>query len=90
MRKKVLAVLGVLLVAASTSQMEAAAARSIRKVARAHHSATRPLRNDFAIGSVNWPSTASSDHSNHHERHGLSAPAAVENKSCDRLWCYEN
>jgi hypothetical protein len=91
MRKKVLAILGVLLVAASTGQMEtAAAARSVRKVARAHHPATQQLRNAFAFGSANWRSTAASDHSNHNERHGLSAPAAVGNKSCDRLWCYEN
>jgi hypothetical protein len=68
MRKTVLTVLGVLLIAALTIQMATAAARNARKAARAAAPATQQLR----------------------ERHGLSAPAAIHNRSCDRFWCYED
>ena len=69
MRKNVLTVLGVLLIAAAlTIQMATAAARNARKAARAPVPVTQQLR----------------------ERHGLSAPAAVHNRSCDRFWCYED
>jgi len=44
MRTRVLAILGVLLVAILTSQIETAAARSVRKVARAPYPATQQLR----------------------------------------------
>jgi len=90
MRKKVLTILGVLLVAVSMSQMETAAARSVAKKTRAAHPQAQRLRDAFALGSVNWPSTAQSNHSNHNERHGLSVPRAVESKSCDVIWCYDN
>jgi hypothetical protein len=69
MRKRVLTVLGVLLIAAAlTIQTATAAARNARKAARAPVPVTQQLR----------------------ERHGLSAPAAVHNRSCDRFWCYED
>jgi type II secretory pathway pseudopilin PulG len=69
MRKNVLTVLGVLLIAAAlTIQMATAAARNARKAARAPAPVTQQLR----------------------ERHGLSAPAAIHNRSCDILWCYED
>jgi hypothetical protein len=68
MRKTVLTVLGVLLIAALTIQMAAAAARHARKAARAPVPVTQQLR----------------------ERHRLSTPAAVHNRSCDIIWCYED
>jgi hypothetical protein len=68
MRKRVLTVLGVLLIAALTIQMATAAARHARKAARAPVPVTQQLR----------------------ERHELSAPAVIHNRSCDRLWCYED
>jgi hypothetical protein len=68
MRKRVLTVLGVLLIAALTIQMATAAARNARKAARTPVSVTQQLR----------------------ERHGVSAPAAIHNRSCDRFWCYED
>jgi hypothetical protein len=88
MRKKVLTILGVLLVAFSTSQIETAAARSVPKKARAPHPQTQQLRDAF--GAVNLPPTVQSDRLNHSTHHGLSASTAVESKSCDILWCYEN
>jgi hypothetical protein len=68
MRKTVLTVLGVLLIAALTIQMAAAAARRARKAARAPVPVTQQLR----------------------ERHRLSTPAAIHNRSCDIIWCYED
>ena len=68
MRKRVLTVLGVLLIAALTTQMATAAARHARKAARAPVPVTQQLR----------------------ERHELAPPAAIHNKSCDRLWCYDD
>jgi hypothetical protein len=68
MRKRVLTVLGVLLIAALTIQMATAAARNARKGARAPVPVTQQLR----------------------ERHGVPAPAATHNRSCDRFWCYED
>jgi hypothetical protein len=104
MRKGALSIVGALLIAGSavqmasasvhhirkglTMQMATAAALNVRKVARAPVPVAQQLRDAF--GSVDWPSTALSDYSNYNRRHGLSAPAAVDNKSCDRLWCYEN
>ena len=67
MRKRVLTVLGVLLIAALTIQI-ATAARNARKAARAPVPVTQQLR----------------------ERHGVSAPAVIHNRSCDRFWCYED
>jgi hypothetical protein len=86
MQKRVLTIL-VLLVAVSIIQIDTAAARSVRNVTRAPH----PV-NQFrdAFGSVGWPSTAQSNHSNQSERHGRSASTAVESKSCDMVWCYED
>jgi hypothetical protein len=69
MRKRVLTVLGVLLIAASTMQMATAAVRNARKAARVHVSVNQQLRDT---------------------PHKLSAPAAIDNKSCDTTWCYEN
>lgn len=88
MRTRVLTILGVLLVAFSAIQIETAAARSVRKVARAHHHATQQPRDAF--GAARWPLTAQTEYANHSERHGLSPPTAVESKSCDVVWCYEN
>jgi len=88
MRKKVLAILGLMLVAVPASQVETVAARSVRKETRASHLETQQLRDAF--NSVNWPSIGQSGHSNHSVRHGLSASTAVESRSCDILWCYEN
>jgi hypothetical protein len=69
MRNKVLTVLGVLLIAAAlTIQVAAAAARHARKAAHAPVPVTQQLR----------------------ERHRLSAPAAIHNRSCDIIWCYED
>jgi len=86
--KRVLTVIGGLLIAALTIQMATAAARNARKAARAHVAVAQQLHDAF--GSVDWTSTAQPDYSHYNKRHGLSAPAAVDNKSCDRLWCYEN
>ena len=83
MRKKVLTILGVLLVAVSASRMEKAAGRSVLKKTGAPHPQTQQLRDGFAL-------TARWDRSNHTEQHGLSSLKAVENKSCDIIWCYEN
>jgi len=88
MRKKVLAILGLLLVAVSASQIETVAALSVRKDTRASHPETQQHRDAFK--SVNWSSTVQSGHSNHSVRHGPSASTAVESKSCDIFWCYEN
>ena len=68
MRKRILTVLGVLLIAALTIQTAAAAARNARKAARGSVPVTQQLR----------------------ERHESSAPAAIQNRSCDRFWCYED
>jgi len=88
MRKRFLTILGVLLVAVSAIQIETTAARSVRKVARADHHATQQLRDAF--GSARWPLTAQTEYANRSERHGLSQSTAVESKSCDVVWCYEN
>jgi hypothetical protein len=66
MRKRILTVLGVLLIAALTIQA-AMAAHNRRKPARAPVPATQQLRDT---------------------RHGPSAPADTNTKSCDILWCY--
>jgi hypothetical protein len=68
MRKNVLTVLGVLLIAALTIQMATAAPRNARKAARVAVPVTQQLR----------------------ERQRLSTPAAIHNRSCDRIWCYED
>jgi hypothetical protein len=68
MRKRVLIILGVLLIAASTIQMATAAARNARKAARVPAPVTQQPR----------------------DRHALSAPAAIQARSCDRFWCYED
>jgi hypothetical protein len=81
MRIRVLTALGVLLVAASTIQTATAAARAPVQV-------TRQLRDAF--GSVDRPSAAQSDYSHDSQRHGLSAPAAVDTRSCDVIWCYQD
>jgi hypothetical protein len=86
--KRVLTGIGGLLIAALTIQTATAAAHNARKAARAPVPVAQQLRDAF--GSVDWTSTAQSDYSNYNKRHGLSAPAADDNKSCDRLWCYEN
>jgi len=88
MQKRVLTVIGVLLSAALAIQTATAAARGARKSARAPDPVTQQQRGAF--GSVDWPSTARSGHSYYSGRHGLSAPAAGDNKSCDIIWCYEN
>ena len=88
MRDRVLTIFNVLLVAAFTFGMEPGAARSDRKVARAHHPATQQLRDAF--GSAKWPLTAQSDFANHSERHGVAPSPTFETKSCDVVWCYEN
>ena len=62
-------ILGVLLVAASTSQMEGADAHSVRRAARAPHPATQKLRDAFGSQS----SIVQPDRLNHSERHELSA-----------------
>ena len=69
MRKRVLTVLGVLLIATLTIPTATAAHKS-RKPARAPGAVTQQLRDAF--GSAD------------------SAPAAMHQKSCDVLWCYEN
>jgi hypothetical protein len=84
---RVLTVIGGLLIAALTIQMATAAARNARKAARAAVPVAQQLRDAF--GSVDWASTAQSHYSNYNKRHGLS-PAADDNKSCDKFWCYEN
>jgi uncharacterized membrane protein YjgN (DUF898 family) len=66
MRRRVLTVLGVLLIATLTIQTATAAARNARKSVRA------------AVPVTQQP------------REGLSAPAAVHSRSCDRFWCYED
>ena len=68
MRKRILTVLGVLLITALTIQTATAAARNARKAARGSVPVTQQLR----------------------ERHESSAPAAIQNRSCDRFWCYED
>jgi hypothetical protein len=73
MRTRILTVLGVLLVAIFTSQMEMAAARGVRKVAGAPDAATQQLQDGV-------PSRP--------ERRGTSAPAVGEGGSCDIFWCY--
>jgi hypothetical protein len=69
MRKRVLTVLGVLLIAALAIPT-AEAAHKARKTARAPGAVTQQLRD--ALGSAD------------------PAPAAMRQKSCDVLWCYEN
>ena len=86
MRNRVLTILGVLLVAAFTSQIESAAAHSVRKVAWAHDHAIQQLRDAFG----SWSSTDQSGYSNHRERHGLPASAGDESKSCDIIWYYKS
>ena len=89
MQKRALtAAIGVLLSAALAIQTATAATRSARKSARTLDPVTQQQRDAF--GSVDWPSTARSGHSYYGGRHGLSAPAAGDNKSCDIIWCYEN
>ena len=68
MRKRVLTVGAVLLIATLTIQTATATARNARKSAGAPVPVTQRLR----------------------EGHGLSAPAAVHSRSCDRFWCYED
>jgi hypothetical protein len=81
MQERVCKVLGVLLIAGSTTQIASAAGHHTRKAERAPIATTQQFRD--AHGSSNGPSTLN-------ERHGLSAPAAVDNKSCDIIWCYED
>jgi hypothetical protein len=88
MQRRVLTAIGVLLSAALTIQTATAAARGVRKAARAPDPVAQQLRDAF--GSMDWPSTARSGYSYYNGRHGLSAPAASDNKSCDIIWCYEN
>jgi hypothetical protein len=88
MRKKLLTVLSVLLIAALTIQMATAAGRNARKAARSPVPVTHQLRD--ALGSVDWPSTAQSDYSYYSKRHGLSTPVAIDNKVCDIISCYDN
>jgi hypothetical protein len=64
---------GVLLVAAFMSQMEAAAARSVRTAARAPHPVNRQLQDSAGSRA---------------ERQGVSAPTGAQSKSCDIFWCY--
>jgi hypothetical protein len=66
-----LTIAGMLLVAVST--METAAARNLRKVTRAPHSATQQLRDGTGLRP---------------EDQGMSAPTAADNRSCDIFWCY--
>jgi hypothetical protein len=74
MRKTVLALLGALLVVASTIQTAAAAGRHARKAARVPVPATQQVRN--AYGSAAWPYVAQPDwFSNYSEGHVISAPA---------------
>lgn len=75
MRTRILTITGMLLVAVSTSQMEAAAARNPRKVTRAPHPAPQQLR----VGVGPRP-----------EGQGMSAPTASDNRSCDIFWCYHD
>jgi hypothetical protein len=79
MQKKVCKVLGVLLIASSTTQIASAAGHHARKAERAPIATTQQFRD--AHGSLNGPSTP-------RERHGLPAPAAVGNKSCDIIPLY--
>jgi hypothetical protein len=79
-------ILGVLLVATSTNQMEGADAHSVRRAARAPHPATQKLRDAFGSQS----SIVQPVRSSHSERHELPASTAFESKSCDTVWCYEN
>jgi hypothetical protein len=62
MRRTVLTVIGVLLIATLTSQTTTAAARYARKFARAAVPVTQQL----------------------------SAPAAIQSRTCDIRWCYED
>jgi predicted homoserine dehydrogenase-like protein len=71
MRTRILTIAGMLLVAVST--METAAARNLRKVTRAPHSAAQQLRDGTGLRP---------------EDQGMSAPTAVDNRSCDIFWCY--
>jgi len=73
MRTSISAILGVLLVAVPTSQIETAEARSVRKAARAPYPATQQLRD----GAGSRP-----------ERYGTPAATAGQSKSCDVVWCY--
>jgi hypothetical protein len=86
MQEKVLRAIGVLLSAALTIQTATAATHGVRKATRAPHPVAHQLRDAF--GSMDWPSAARSDY--YSAPHGFSAPAASDNKSCDRIWCYEN
>ena len=88
MQKRVLTAISVLLSAALAIQTATAAARGARKSTRASDAVTQQQRDAF--GSVDSPSTARSGHSYYGGRHGLSALAAGDNKSCDIIWCYEN
>jgi len=80
MRRRALAILGVLVVAATTCQTDADATHRVRSVMRASRPATPELRDAFR----SWPLTTRSGHSNYDR--GL----AAESKSCDIIWCYEN
>jgi hypothetical protein len=73
MRKTVLTVLGALLIAASTTQMAAAAGRHVRKAQCPPVPTTQQLRN--AYGAVAWPFATQSDLSEYSEGHVISAPA---------------
>jgi hypothetical protein len=66
MRKRVLSIFGVLVIAVLTIQMATAAPRSARKAVRPAP-VTHQGRDAFG-----------------------SAPAAVESRSCDRFWCYDD
>jgi hypothetical protein len=73
MRKTVLTILGVLLIAGSTVQMTAAAERHVRKADRAPIPTSQQFRN--ANNSVAWPSAEQQSLSDYSEGHLISAPA---------------
>jgi hypothetical protein len=73
MRKTILTILGVLLVAGSSVQMTAAAERHTRKADRAPVSTSRQFRN--ANDSLAWPSVERQSLSDYSEGHVISAPA---------------
>jgi hypothetical protein len=79
MQKKVLPILGALLIAASTVQIAKAAQRHVRKAHRAPVSAEQQFRgaNDsLGLPSVVWPSAAAEQYrSDYGFAHAFSAPA---------------
>jgi hypothetical protein len=88
MRKEVLPLLSAFLVAISAGQIENSAGGSVLRKARATHPQVQQLRDASALDSLNWPTARA--HWSLAEHHGLSAPRAIENKSCDIIWCYKN